>query len=128
MSDTKQFPSFVIPVYCEEDVIGDFYCRLKKSIVHLEPAIDSEIAFADDGSRDRRLPLIQALRRQDESIKVLSLSKNIGHHFAITIRVDHVVGDGVVIIDGDLQNPPEVILKMGAICREGYWVLIDLSH
>jgi dolichol-phosphate mannosyltransferase len=128
MSDTKQFLSIVIPVYCEEDVIGEFYSRLKKALVRLEPAMDSEIVFVDDGSRDRTLPLIQALRRQDESVKVLSLSRNFGHQFAITAGLDHVVGDAVVIIDGDLQDPPEVILEMVAKWREGYKVVFGVRE
>jgi len=128
MSDTKQFLSVVIPVYCEEDVIGEFYSRLKETLVRLEPAMDSEIVFVDDGSRDRTLPLIQAFRRQDASVKVLSLSRNFGHQFAITAGLDHVVGDAVVIIDGDLQDPPEVILEMVAKWREGYKVVFGVRE
>jgi glycosyltransferase involved in cell wall biosynthesis len=128
MSETKHLLSVVVPVYCEEEVVGEFYSRLKKTLSSLEPTMDVEIVFVDDGSHDRTLSLIQALRAQDESIKVLSLSRNFGHQFAITAGLDHVFGDAVVIIDGDLQDPPEVIIEMVAKWREGYKVVFGVRE
>ena len=115
--------SIVVPVYFEELVIEAFYHRVLKALAPLGPAFRLEFIFVNDGSRDRSQDLLVALHRQDPRVKVLRFSRNFGHQIAVTAGVDHAGGDLVVIIDADLQDPPEVILDMVAKWREGYKVV-----
>jgi dolichol-phosphate mannosyltransferase len=115
--------SLVIPVYFEELVIEVFYRRVLEALAPLADEFELELIFVNDGSTDRSLGILLALREQDPRVKVLHFSRNFGHQIAVTAGVDHARGDVVVIIDADLQDPPEVILEMVGKWREGYKVL-----
>lgn len=119
----KPLLSVIVPIYFEEQIINEFYNRTKKVLSNMESKIDHEIIFIDDGSKDKSLDLLKELSRKDKKVHVISFSRNFGHQFAITAGIDHAKGDAVVIIDGDLQDPPEVIPEMIAKWEEGYKVV-----
>jgi dolichol-phosphate mannosyltransferase len=104
--------SLVVPIYCEQESIDEFYRRAKAVLVALAPRLDHEIVFVNDGSTDRSLDLLRALAARDAHVRIVDLSRNFGHQKAITAGIDHAAGDAVVVIDGDLQDPPEVIAEM----------------
>ncbi len=113
--------SVVIPIFDEERTLPELVHRL----VEVLEAIGHphELVFVNDGSRDRSLELLRELAREDPRIKVLSLSRNFGHQMAITAGLDHASGDAVVIMDGDLQDPPEVIPRLLEKWRAGFDVV-----
>jgi polyisoprenyl-phosphate glycosyltransferase len=113
--------SFVIPVRDEEEALPELHRRLDA----VAGEIDGECEFilVDDGSTDRSREVMSELRGRDERIKLLFLARNFGHQLAITAGLDFAEGDAVVIIDGDLQDPPEVVLEMIPLWREGYEVV-----
>jgi dolichol-phosphate mannosyltransferase len=113
--------SFVIPVWNEEAVIEELHRRLDAVAGLLDG--DSEFILVDDGSEDRTLDRVTALRERDSRVKALSLSRNFGHQIAISAGLDFARGDAVVIMDGDLQDPPEVVLEMAARWRDGFDVV-----
>jgi polyisoprenyl-phosphate glycosyltransferase len=109
--------SVVIPVFNEAEVLPALYQRLKKT---LEETGDSfEIIFVDDGSTDRSPQILRELRVQDPRVKLVSFSRNFGHQIAITAGLDYSSGDPVIVMDGDLQDPPEVIPQLVAEWRAG---------
>jgi polyisoprenyl-phosphate glycosyltransferase len=118
--------SIIVPIYNEEKVILAFYARVKSVLGKSEPDLSHEIIFVDDGSNDGSLALLKDLRRSDASVKILSFSRNFGHQFAITAGLDRAQGDVVAVIDGDLQDPPEVIPAMLEKWREGYEVVYGI--
>jgi glycosyltransferase involved in cell wall biosynthesis len=124
----KRLLSVVVPIYFEEKVVPEFYLRIKKVLLDLQPKIDHEIVFIDDGSRDRSLELLKGLSQKDRTIRIISFSRNFGHQFAITAGMDHASGDAVVIIDGDLQDPPEIIPKMVEKWEEGFKVVYGVRE
>jgi polyisoprenyl-phosphate glycosyltransferase len=109
--------SIVVPVYDEAEVLGAFTERLTKVLADLDD--DSEIVFVDDGSTDGSLDVLRSLVAADRRIRVLSFSRNFGHQVAISAGIDAARGDAVVVIDADLQDPPEVIAEMYARWSEG---------
>ena len=113
--------SFVIPVKDEEEVLAELHRRLDA----VSREIDGEVEFilVDDGSGDRSREIMSELRARDDRVKLLFLARNFGHQLAITAGLDFASGDAVVIIDGDLQDPPEVVLEMIPLWREGYEVV-----
>ncbi|WP_054693448.1 glycosyltransferase family 2 protein [Syntrophomonas palmitatica] len=113
--------SVIIPVYNEEAVIRESYRRLKAVMDTL--AEPYELIFINDGSQDKTAQIIEALARKDQSIRLLSFSRNFGHQIAITAGMDYARGQAVIIIDADLQDPPEIIPAMIAKWREGYEVV-----
>jgi glycosyltransferase involved in cell wall biosynthesis len=113
--------SVVVPVFNEEEIIGQFYDRMKKVLTAL--GLSWEIVFVDDGSRDTSFEKLSALAGSDPHIKVLKFSRNFGHQIAITAGVDAARGDCVVVIDSDLQDPPEVIPAMVEQWRLGFDVV-----
>ncbi len=124
----KRLLSVVVPIYFEEKVVPEFYARVKKVLLDLQPKIDHEIVFIDDGSRDRSLELLKGLSQKDRTIRIISFSRNFGHQFAITAGMDHASGDAVVIIDGDLQDPPEIIPQMVEKWEEGFKVVYGVRE
>jgi glycosyltransferase involved in cell wall biosynthesis len=116
MSDVPEF-SIVIPVYNEEDNIRELSARLFSVMKTLGT---HEIILVDDGSRDGSWQLIKELHGQDKRVKGISFSRNFGHHIAITAGLDLAEGKTVVLMDGDLQDPPEEIPKLWDRMREGY--------
>ncbi|MCS6839716.1 MAG: glycosyltransferase family 2 protein [Roseiflexus sp.] len=110
--------SIVAPVYNEEVLLPEFYRRVVAAIEPLgEPF---EIILVNDGSRDRSLQIMLELHERDPRVKVINFSRNFGHQIAITAGTDYARGKAVVVIDSDLQDPPEVIVDMIARWREGY--------
>lgn len=123
MQNKALLVSVVVPLYYDELVVNELYNRLKKVLVDLYPRYRHEIVFVNDGSTDKTLEMIMVLRKKDESIKIIDLSRNFGHQIAVTAGLEHSNGDAVVIIDSDLQDPPEVISQMLEKWEEGYKVV-----
>ncbi len=113
--------SFVIPVKDEEEVLPEMHRRLDAAAREIPG--DTEFIFVDDGSTDRSREVLSELRGRDERVKLLFLARNFGHQLALSAGLDFATGDAVVIIDGDLQDPPEVVLEMIPLWREGYEVV-----
>ncbi len=101
--------SVVIPVYNEQEVLPLSYDRLKKVMDSLG---DYELIFIDDGSRDNSLNLLRALAEKDNNVRVISFSRNFGHQEAVSAGMSASSGSAVIIIDCDLQDPPELIPQM----------------
>ena len=119
MSD-RGLVSVVVPVFNEEDNVTVFHERMTSvADVLLGLDLDLELIFVDDGSSDDSLPRLLATAEADPSVKVIKLARNFGHQVAITAGMDHARGDCVVVIDADLQDPPEVIPRMVEKWREG---------
>ncbi len=114
-----QLVSVVSPVYCEEDGIEAFHARLVETLEHLDDGLSFEIIYVNDGSTDRSGALLRKLCVDEPRARLIDLSRNFGHQLAITAGVDHALGDAVVVIDSDLQDPPEVILEMVERWRAG---------
>jgi polyisoprenyl-phosphate glycosyltransferase len=113
--------SIVVPLYNEELVIDESYRRLKKVMDSTKE--NYEIIFVNDGSKDKTRDKMENICRNDEKIKLVNFSRNFGHQAAITAGMDLAYGEAVVVIDADLQDPPEVILKMIEKWKEGYEVV-----
>jgi len=107
--------SIIIPCFNEEQVIAETYKRLTDVMQNLSH--DYELIFVNDGSRDRTLSILQDFSATDKTVKVLSFSRNFGHQCAVTAGLNLCLGDVAVIIDADLQDPPEVIVEMFEIMQ-----------
>ncbi len=114
--------SVVIPCYNEEEVIGETMQRLKAFCSELAN-LDAELIFVDDGSNDRTRELLKSYAKEDSKIKLIGFARNFGHQIAVTAGIDAACGDAVVLIDADLQDPPEVVHEMIAKWREGFDVV-----
>ncbi|PRH83101.1 glycosyltransferase family 2 protein [Arenimonas caeni] len=114
--------SIVVPCYNEAAVIGETVRRLQALCDSL-PDTQAEMIFVDDGSRDATRVLLRGFAAQDQRIRVIGLARNFGHQLAVTAGIDAAGGDAVVLIDADLQDPPEVVAEMLARWREGYDVV-----
>ncbi|NUM82270.1 glycosyltransferase family 2 protein [bacterium] len=114
--------SIVIPVYCEEMLIEQCHARIKKALESLSK-YEHEIIFVNDGSTDQTLTILKNISSNDPSVRVVSLSRNFGHQIALTAGLDIASGDAVVVIDADLQDPPELIPEMIKKWEEGYKVV-----
>ena len=113
--------SVVAPVYNEEALVTEF-CR--RAIAALEPLGEPfELVLVNDGSRDSSPEIIRRLHEQDPRIKIINFSKNFGHQIAITAGMDYARGEVVVVIDSDLQDPPEVIPRMIEEWKRGFQVV-----
>src|SRR5690242_8866343 len=110
--------SVVIPCYNEEPVLQSTHERLSRTLASL-PDIEFEMIFVDDGSRDETFSLLRELQLADRHVRVLRLSRNFGHQMAATAGLVEAGGDAVILIDADLQDPPEVIAEMIELWREG---------
>jgi dolichol-phosphate mannosyltransferase len=110
--------SIVAPVFNEEDTLPEFYRRTRAVLDDLDGPTELVLVF--DGSRDRSPEIGRELRDQDPRVKVIVFSRNFGHQIAITAGMDYAEGDAVVIIDSDLQDPPEVIPQLVEKWKEGY--------
>src|SRR5262252_7401449 len=113
--------SFVIPIYNEEENIVEMYRRLKLVAEMLEE--DVEMVLVDDGSRDRSLELMRDLHRRDPNVRYVSLARNFGHQIAVTAGLQFARGDAVIVLDADLQDPPELVPKMIELWRAGNQVV-----
>lgn len=118
---TRPTLSVIVPIFNEEAVIPELYRRMKEVLDRIGESW--EMVCINDGSRDRSVEMLRALHEKDARIKLVSFSRNFGHQIAITAGMDYAQGDAVVIIDADLQDPPELIETMMAKWREGYEVV-----
>ena len=121
MNDAKNKYSIIVPLYNEELVIRETYRRLKKVMDSTEEPY--EIIFVNDGSGDNTAKMAREICSNDKNIKLLSFSRNFGHQIAITAGMDYSDGNAIAIIDADLQDPPEIILKMIEKWKQGYDVV-----
>ena len=110
--------SLVVPAYNEEAVVEQLAARLVEVMDALDG--DAETILVDDGSRDRTHELMLRAAQTDPRIRVVRLSRNFGHQIALTAGVDLAAGDAVIVMDADLQDPPEVVLDLARRWREGY--------
>jgi glycosyltransferase involved in cell wall biosynthesis len=117
------FPKYsvVIPVYNEETNLEPLYQRLTAMAEGLDGEL--EMIFVNDGSRDRTLAILRDLHHQDQRLCYLSLSRNFGHQIAVTAGLNFTRGSAIAIMDGDLQDPPELIPVMVAQWQQGYQVI-----
>lgn len=113
--------SVVVPVYNEEEVIGYFYEAVIKVLEQLP--MRYELVFVNDGSSDKTLDILKKLQLSNRNIAILDLSRNFGKEIALTCGIEHAAGDAVVIIDADLQDPPELIPKFINYWQQGFDVV-----
>jgi polyisoprenyl-phosphate glycosyltransferase len=113
--------SFVIPVLNERETLPELHRRLSDVMDQLDGS--AEVVLVDDGSTDGSFALIEEINSRDPRFKGVRLSRNFGHQIALTAGLDHAVGNAVVIMDGDLQDPPEVALELARRWREGFDVV-----
>jgi len=111
--------TILVPAYNEEEVLDQLYSRLT-GVFQGIPNYKFEILFVNDGSKDRTLDIIKEFREHDERISYVDLSRNFGKETAMIAGLDHAMGDAVIIIDADLQDPPELIPEMIKYWEEGY--------
>ena len=123
MNSEKKKICVVVPVFNEQESICETIIRLKAMRALPRLNIEFEYIIVDDGSSDGTLGLLREASAINDFIKVISLSRNFGHQIAITAGIDHADGDYVAIIDGDLQDPPELIVDMFELAQKGYDVV-----
>ncbi len=113
--------SVVIPAYNEQRVLLEFHKRISKVLESMQ--LEAELIFVNDGSTDDTLKIMRELRKSDQRISILDLSRNFGKETAMTAGLDHARGDAVVLIDADLQHPPELIPELVKHWIDGYDVV-----
>src|SRR5271165_1984777 len=113
--------SIVIPIFNEEESFPTLVKRLREVMDQLDGP--TEVVLVDDGSRDGSYELLMQVNAEDPRFKIVRLSRNFGHQIAITAGMDVASGQAVIIMDADLQDPPEVILQMAARWQEGYEIV-----
>ncbi len=113
--------SVVVPLYNEEEVLPETYRRLKEVLDSLGESY--EVIMINDGSKDKTASMAKEICAKDKNFKLLNFSRNFGHQTAITAGMDYAGGQAIVVIDADLQDPPEVIPEMIAKWKEGYEVV-----
>src|SRR5437870_2103385 len=114
--------SVIIPIYNEEENISVLFERLNE-VVSKKLNVDAEYIFVNDGSRDKSMLLIKELASKYSFVKYLDFSRNFGHQVAVSAGLDHCSGKAAVIIDADLQDPPELIADLYHKWKEGYEVV-----
>lgn len=117
--EEKKLVTILVPVYNEQEVLPMLYDRLKK-LMDENSKYDFEILFVNDGSKDNSLQIMQELRKEDKRVCYLNLSRNFGKETGMIAGLDYSKGDAVIIIDADLQDPPELITEMLKYWEEGY--------
>ena len=113
--------SIIVPVYNEELVITETHKRLTKVMKGIPEGY--ELIYVNDGSRDKTAEIIRKIIADDKQVRLLDFSRNFGHQTAITAGMENATGDAIIIIDADLQDPPEVMLQMIDKWKEGYEVV-----
>lgn len=119
----KALISIVIPCYNEEEVINETLKRIEQFCAELNDKYDVELIFVNDGSKDNTLHILKEHSKINNKVKIIVFSRNFGHQIAVTAGIDASSGDAVVLIDADLQDPPEVIHQMLDRWEEGYDVV-----
>ena len=117
--ENKKLITILVPAYNEEDVLNMLYKRVS-TIMNSLTNYNFEILFVNDGSTDKTLDILKTLREQDNRICYLNLSRNFGKEIAMIAGLDYSKGDAVIIIDADLQDPPELIPEMISYWEQGY--------
>ncbi|MEC5271322.1 glycosyltransferase family 2 protein [Caldifermentibacillus hisashii] len=117
----KELLSVVVPMYFEEEVAQECYIRLKT--VMDQNDYNYEFIFVNDGSTDKTLDILSEIAEKDKQVKIIDFARNFGHQIAVTAGIDYAKGDAVVIIDADLQDPPEVIPELVNKWLQGYDVV-----
>jgi glycosyltransferase involved in cell wall biosynthesis len=118
--------SIVLPVYDEEESLPELYERVTWLLERLDG--DAEVILVDDGSRDDSFALMLDMNQRDPRFKLLQLSRNFGHQVAITAGLDFAAGRAVIVMDSDLQDPPEAVLAMAERWREGFDVVYGVRR
>jgi dolichol-phosphate mannosyltransferase len=113
--------SFIVPIYNEEDTLFEMYRRVRAVMDQMDGPV--ELVLVNDGSRDRSLSLMRELHEQDPQVCYLSLARNFGHQVAVTAGLNFVRGQAIVILDADLQDPPELIPALVEQWQQGYQVV-----
>ncbi|WP_247739309.1 glycosyltransferase family 2 protein [Bacillus sp. 165] len=111
--------TILIPAYNEEEVLHQLYDRLN-TVTETIPFYQFEILFVNDGSKDATVDIIKSLRKKDNRVSYVDLSRNFGKETAMIAGLDHALGDALIIIDADLQDPPELIPEMIKYWEQGY--------
>lgn len=114
--------SIIIPMYYEQEVAEECYKRITKVLKNIKN-YDYEIICINDGSKDKTLEILESLAKTDKNLKIISFSRNFGHQAAVTAGLKFVTGDAIVIIDADLQDPPELIPQMLELWEQGNEVI-----
>lgn len=114
----KKKITLVIPMYYEEKVAEECYKRVKEILFNLKN-YEHEIIFVNDGSKDRTLEILENIAKNDKNVKIISFSRNFGHQAAVTAGLQYVTGEAIIIMDADLQDPPELIPDMLKLWEEG---------
>lgn len=120
MNSNETLISLILPIHNEEGNISELYARSKKVLSDLG---SHELIFVNDGSRDGSLEKLMEICDKDKSVKVIDFSRNFGHQMAITAGINHAIGNSVVVMDSDLQDPPEVIRDLFSKHQEGFEVV-----
>lgn len=115
--------SVVIPMYYEEEVVDICYKRVVNNLKKLSDKYSYEIIFINDGSKDATLEILKKIASNDDNVKIISFSRNFGHQAAVTAGIRNVTGDAIIIMDADLQDPPELFEGMIEKWEEGYEVV-----
>ncbi|HEY9638802.1 MAG TPA: glycosyltransferase family 2 protein [Coleofasciculaceae cyanobacterium] len=113
--------SFIVPIYNEQDTILEMYRRISAVMDQMDGPV--ELILVNDGSRDRSLALMQGIHENDPRVCYLSLARNFGHQVAVTAGLNFVRGQAIVILDADLQDPPELIPSLVEKWKQGYQVV-----
>lgn len=111
--------SVIVPVFNEEEIVAKTYSVLEEELKDVE----HELIFVNDGSKDKTREIVESLLQGNPNNKIINFSRNFGHQAAFSAGLDKAIGDAVVIIDGDLQDPPSLIHEMLEKWREGYQVV-----
>lgn len=123
MSPNQSAPrySLILPIFNEEAVLPLLVRRLRQLVEKLDAP--AEIIFVDDGSRDTSAIFLRGLAASEPNVRLIELSRNFGHQIAITAGMDAARGEAVIVMDADLQDPPEVVLDLIAKWKEGYEIV-----
>lgn len=121
MSNDEITYSVIIPVYNEEEVLPELYKHL--TIIMEQLGESYEIIFVNDGSEDKSFEIMKEMNQKDNRVKIVNLSRNFGHQIAITAGLDYASGDAVMVMDADLQDPPEVLPSFIRKWKEGFDVV-----
>ncbi len=121
MTRMKPIYSIVAPVYNEEGLLERFYERVADTMNRLDEAW--ELVLVNDGSRDKSLSIMRELAARDPHVKYVNFARNFGHQTAVTAGIDYASGNAIILIDSDLQDPPEVIADLIAEWKNGYEVV-----
>src|SRR4051794_20118033 len=113
--------SVVVPAYNEQDTLPEFHNRLSAVLAGID--MNAEVIYVNDGSRDDTLAVLERLRGGDPRVAIIDLSRNFGKEIAVTAGLDHSKGGAVILIDADLQDPPELIPQLIDEWKTGYDVV-----